>query len=135
MLRVACAVILKDKKILVTQRGPGMTMPFKWEFPGGKIEVGETDEACILRELKEELHISVLLSEKLTETTHRYNDFQITLVPFLAHYESGSITLTEHMNYSWLSPDELNDPDWAEADKPVVTEVLNMFASNQLQFK
>jgi 8-oxo-dGTP diphosphatase len=125
MIRVACAIIFYNEKILVTQRGPAMKQPCKWEFPGGKVEVGETDEACILRELLEELHISVVLSGKLRECFYDYGDFQIVLVPFTANFNSGAITLTEHMNYAWLSPDELKKLDWAPADVEVMEMFLN----------
>ena len=127
MLRVTCAIVLHENKILVTQRGPAMMQPGKWEFPGGKIENGESEEECILRELQEELNISVDLFAKLKDCSYDYGDFQITLVPFLANYESGTLTLAEHMNYEWLSPDELKTLDWAPADVEVVEEVLKFF--------
>lgn len=125
MIRVTCAIIFHENKILVTQRGPGMKQPFKWEFPGGKIEDGETDEACILRELKEELNISATLTGKLKDCFYDYGDFQITLIPFTAEFKSGKLTLSEHMNFAWLSPDELTSLDWAPADVEVVGELLN----------
>ncbi len=124
MIRVTCAIIFHENKILVTQRGSGMKQPFKWEFPGGKIEDGEMAETCILRELKEELHISVTLTGKLKECLFDYGDFQITLIPFTADFKSGTLTLTEHMNFAWLSPDELTSLDWAPADVQVVGELL-----------
>ena len=124
MIRVTCAIIFHENKVLVTQRGPDMKQPFKWEFPGGKIEDGEMAEACMLRELKEELHISATLTGKLKECFFDYGDFQITLIPFTAEFKSGIVTLTEHMNFAWLSPDELKSLDWAPADVEVVGELL-----------
>ena len=131
MLRVTCAIIFHENKILVTQRGPAMMQPGKWEFPGGKIESGETEEDCMLRELQEELSISVELIGRLKDCIHDYGDFQITLIPFLANYESGTLTLAEHMNYLWLTPDQLNTLDWAPADVEVVEEVLKFFKNCQ----
>ena len=126
-MRVACAVISAGDKILVTQRGPKMSLPFMWEFPGGKIEDGESDEACIIRELKEELHITVRITGRLKECTYDYGNISITLVPFLALLMSDSITLSEHMNYVWLSHFELKTLDWAPADIEVVEEVLSLY--------
>src|SRR5688572_946629 len=104
-----------------------MKMPYLWEFPGGKIEDGESDEACIVRELKEELQISVKITGKLKECVYDYGDEVITLVPFLATLTSDSITLSEHMNYAWLSYFELKTLDWTPADIEVVNEVLNLY--------
>ena len=126
-MRVACAVITAGDKILVTQRGPTMKLPFMWEFPGGKIEAGESDEACIIRELKEELNVSVQITGKLKEFIYENGSESITLVPFLALLTSDSITLAEHMNYAWLSHFELKTLDWAPADIKVMEEVMSMF--------
>ena len=126
-IRVTCAVILSEGAILVTQRGPKMKHAGKWEFPGGKTEPGEDDEACIHREIAEELGLSIRLTGRLPEVTHRYGDTCITLVPFLAELVDGTISLTEHQAFLWLAPGELNQLDWAEADLPVVDEVLNRF--------
>lgn len=127
MIAVACAILFHENKILVTQRSPGMHQPFKWEFPGGKIEAGETGEACIIRELYEELHITVNVAGKLKDFSHDYGSFQIVLIPFIVFYKSGTITLTEHMNYKWLSPFELEVLDWAPADIALMKEVIKKF--------
>lgn len=124
MLRVACAVIFHENKILVTQRGPSMKMPYKWEFPGGKIEAGENPDECIKREIMEELNISINIKRLLHPVVHKYSDFIIELFPFVADYASGIITLKEHMQCTWLPPEKLKDLDWAEADAGIVDEVL-----------
>jgi len=126
MIQVACAVIFKDGKILVTQRGPAMKQPLLWEFPGGKIEPGETAENCIARELLEELNIEVTLNGRLPDCAYTYPDIAINLVPFIAEFKSGIITLHEHMKYMWLSPTELKSLDWAPADIKVVNHILNI---------
>jgi len=123
-MRVTCAVIFLDGKILATQRGPKMKLPYLWEFPGGKVEAGESEAECISRELKEELNINVKLKGKLNECSHQYDDFEITLIPFLADYKSGTLTLSEHMNYIWLSPDELHTLNWAPADVDIVNQII-----------
>ena len=120
MLRVTCAIILKDDRVLVTQRGAQMQMPLKWEFPGGKVENGEEDEACLHRELKEELNVSVRVIKLLPEQRFSYPEFDITLVPFIVRFAEGEIHLLEHKAYRWLRPEELRALDWAEADLPVL---------------
>ncbi len=124
MIRVACAVIFDKEKILVTQRGAKQQQPFLWEFPGGKIEAGESADACIVRELHEELGIQIRLKGTFNECSYDYGNFQVMLIPFIAEITSGSITLTEHMNFCWKKPGELMLLDWAPADIEVVSQVL-----------
>ncbi len=124
MIKVACAIILHQNKILVTQRGPLMKMPFKWEFPGGKVEAEEDPHNCILREIQEELNLQIEIIGSLKSVFHHYPDFTIQLIPFKATIKKGTITLREHMKFVWLSPDELITLDWAAADIPIVRELL-----------
>ena len=124
MIRVVCAVIFFEGRVLATQRGKHKNQPQLWEFPGGKIENGESPEECIVRELQEELRIHVKLKNRMQECFHDYGGFEINLIPFLAEFLSGTITLTEHMNYAWLKPEELLRLEWAPADIPVVHEIL-----------
>ena len=125
ILRVTCAIILNDDRVLVTQRGEQMKMPLKWEFPGGKVESGEDDEACLRRELKEELNISIEILNRLPEQRFQYPEFDITLVPFVVRFAEGEILLLEHKTYRWLRRDDLTALDWAEADVPVLMEFLS----------
>lgn len=74
MITVVCAIIIKDGKILITQRSEFMSLPLKWEFPGGKLEDYESPEECLRRELKEELNINIHVLEKLVENKHDYKD-------------------------------------------------------------
>lgn len=122
-IEVVCAIIIYDEKILAVQRGPQMSLPLKWEFPGGKIEKNETEEACIKREVKEELNIEILLLKKLTTSFFEYPNISVELIPFVAQYLSGELVLKEHQNYRLLSLSELNNLDWAEADLPIVKEL------------
>lgn len=126
MTLVTCAIIIKDRKILVTQRGEKMKLPLKWEFPGGKIEENEVPEECILREIKEELDIEIELTQRLAPSMFSYDSFQICLIPFVAKYISGQVTLAEHKAFEWVDSFELNIFDWAEADIPVVNEFLKV---------
>ncbi|MEN9640510.1 MAG: hypothetical protein RLZZ262_2379 [Bacteroidota bacterium] len=119
-IRVACAVIQMEDKILAVQRSEHMKMPLKWEFPGGKIENHEDVITCIHREIQEELNIQIEIEAELPIVEYSYPDFNIELVPFLARHLSGEIRLTEHKTYLLLSRDQLRDLDWAEADVPVL---------------
>ena len=124
MIDVTCAIIIKDNKILVTQRSEKMKLPLKWEFPGGKIEKDETPENCLLRELREELNIEVRIVKKLTNNIHDYGSFEINLIPFIVTYISGEITLSEHAAYLFLDRSQLGNMDWAEADLPILQEFI-----------
>lgn len=126
-LRVTCAIIKIQDRILAVQRSATMSLPCKWEFPGGKMEEGESEEACIQREIKEELNIEISLEEQLPATYHEYDDFNIELIPFLAKYQSGKIKLSEHQAFSLLSVNELRSLDWAPADLPIVHFLVNGF--------
>jgi len=118
--QVACAIIEHKGRILCTQRSESMTLPLKWEFPGGKIHDGESPEECLKRELREELGVEISVREGLPETTHHYPAFSVTLHPFICGIVSGKITLHEHNAYVWLRRGELHSLDWAEADWPII---------------
>ncbi|WP_318639977.1 (deoxy)nucleoside triphosphate pyrophosphohydrolase [Flavobacterium ardleyense] len=126
MINVTCAIIYFGSKIIVTQRSKEMKLPLKWEFPGGKLEIGESEESCIKREIKEEINIKIEILSKLTNTIHDYGEFQVNLIPFIARHISGDIMLTEHHTYKLLDPAELLHLDWAEADLPIVEELLKI---------
>ena len=119
-IHVTCAIIEKDGKVLSTQRSEIMSLPLKWEFPGGKINDGERPEECLSRELHEELGIAVVISRSLAPVTHQYPTFIITLYPFVCRIITGEIILHEHKAFTWLPPEKLHELDWAEADMPVI---------------
>jgi 8-oxo-dGTP diphosphatase len=125
MITVTCAIILNNDKILVAQRSERMKLPLKWEFPGGKLELGESEVDCVIREVREELGIEIEIIERLPNCIHDYGSFVINLIPFISKYQSGNILLKEHASFKWLTKDELITIDWAEADLPVVLELLN----------
>jgi 8-oxo-dGTP diphosphatase len=107
-IHVACAIIEHKGKVLCTQRSEVMSMPMKWEFPGGKIEPDELPEDCLRRELIEELGLYIAVGRALPPHTHSYHDF------------SGDMILHEHASFVWLPPEKLQTLDWAEADLPVI---------------
>jgi 8-oxo-dGTP diphosphatase len=121
-IHVTCAIIEKDGKVLSTQRSETMSLPLKWEFPGGKIHDGERPEDCLKRELHEELALEVAVSRPLSPVTHQYPTFQITLYPFVCKITSGKLKIHEHKAFTWLPPEKLHELDWAEADIPVIKQ-------------
>ncbi len=126
MINVTCAIILNEDKILVTQRNEKMKLPLKWEFPGGKLEKGESEKECIIREIKEELNIEIEVLKKISNSVFDYGNFQINLIPYIANYKSGEIVLSEHKDFKWLKRNELSLLDWAEADIPILKEFLSL---------
>lgn len=123
-IHVTCAIIERDDKVLAAQRSEVMSLPLKWEFPGGKINEGERSEDCLRRELQEELGVDIAVGRSLTPTTHNYPAFIVTLYPFICSITAGEIKLREHKALTWFPPDKLHELDWAEADTPVVGEYL-----------
>lgn len=126
MIKVTCAIILLNSKVLVTQRAENMSLPLKWEFPGGKLEDNESEIECIKREIKEELNIEIDVINQLSNSIFDYGTFKINLIPFIANYISGEIRLTEHKDYRILNKSELSFLDWAQADIPIVEEFLKL---------
>lgn len=124
-INVCCGIIFHDNKILCTQRSENMSLPHKWEFPGGKIELGETAKECLLRELNEELCIQVTIERKFVENIHTYpNGKSIRLMSFICKAKSNNVELKEHARHQWLASEELLKLDWAEADIPIVEKLL-----------
>jgi 8-oxo-dGTP diphosphatase len=120
-MRVACAIIEHDGKILAVQRSERMNLPLKWEFPGGKIKQGESPEQCVVREVSEELNVVVAVALSLPSVSHDYPDFSVTLYPFTCDIISGEITLREHKALLWMSSQELWSLDWIAADLPIIS--------------
>jgi len=131
-LHVACAIIEQGGKVLCTQRSEAMSLPLKWEFPGGKIRSGESAEDCLQRELMEELGVRIRFGFALPPHTHHYETFSVTLYPFVCTITSGDITLHEHGAMVWMAPGELNTLDLAEADLPVIEEYRRQFDKLQI---
>lgn len=125
MIEVACALIRKGNKYLCLQRSSKMSLPLKWEFPGGKLEKLETAEDCIVREILEELSLEIKVINVLKSNVHEYSkDKVIKLIPFVCEIVNGEIILLEHQKYTWLELNELSRLDWAAADFPIVEELL-----------
>lgn len=121
-IEVVAAIIKKDGKIFATQRGYG---DFKdgWEFPGGKIESGETPEQALVREIKEELEADIKVGELVTTVEYDYPQFHLTMHCYMCELLSENLVLTEHEAAKWLSRDQLDEVDWLPADIAVVNKL------------
>jgi len=123
---VACALIERNGLVLAAQRSNKMSMPLKWEFPGGKIADGETPEDCLRRELLEEMGVAIELRLPLTPSEHHYPDFSVILHPFICTLDSEQIMLYEHASIAWKEPKELLTLDWVDADIPVIEQYMKI---------
>ncbi|MBB6610234.1 (deoxy)nucleoside triphosphate pyrophosphohydrolase [Pontibacter sp. Tf4] len=125
-IRVVCALIEQDDKMLLTQRSNYMAQPLLWEFPGGKVEIGETETAALVREIQEELNLLIVPLKRLTPVVHSYSSKTIELIPYTCSLQSGNILLAEHQAYSWATIEELLNYSWCPADVPIVEEYLHL---------
>lgn len=124
VIDVTAAIIEKDGKFLIAKRKKGKHLENKWEFPGGKVEAGETPERCLARELQEEFGIIAQIADFVTESIFDYGDRRIKLLGYRAKYVSGEFLLNDHDEIAWVSPREFNRFDFAEADIPLIKKVL-----------
>jgi 8-oxo-dGTP diphosphatase len=122
VLVVAVALIDVDGRVLLTQRPPGKAMAGLWEFPGGKVHDGETPEAALIRELKEELDIDVAEAclAPLTFASHRYERFHLLMPLYVCRRWNGTVTPREGQALTWVRPARLDDYAMPPADKPLV---------------
>jgi 8-oxo-dGTP diphosphatase len=125
-LEVVAAVILIDNKILCVRRGRDKYdyTSYKYEFPGGKVEKGETHEAALRREIWEELKMDIRVEQEVLTVNHAYPDFTISLHTYLCTCDSKDLTLTEHIESNWMERDLIATLDWAEADIAVVDKIV-----------
>lgn len=114
-IKVVAAIIQKENKILATKRGYGVFINM-WEFPGGKIEPGETKEEALIREIKEELNIEINVDKFAIDIEYQYPNFYLFMSCFMCSIKEGSIELLEHNDGKWITKEELNTLNWLPAD-------------------
>lgn len=127
---VAAAIVVEDGRVLVTRRAAGQSLAGLWEFPGGKIESEETPQHCIVRELAEELNITVVAGDVLCENVFQYPGGAINLIAVETEIESGSIALTVHDDFKWLMPSDLLSVSLAPADIPIARTIMRREAAS-----
>lgn len=120
---VVGAAIVRKGRCLVARRGANMSAPGRWEFPGGKVEFGETARDALQRELREELAIGIEVHESLGVGTVEEPTRRIVLEVFRAKWIDGTLNLREHAEVRWVGADDLDGLDWADADRPVLPAV------------
>lgn len=120
IINVVAAVIIKNNKILCTQRGNTKYLAYKWEFPDGKVDPDEQLEDALIREIQEELGCSISIIKYLLTTKHHYDFGTVKINAFLCQLIDNDPVCLEHNKICWLDSNELNDLDWAQADLPIV---------------
>ena len=121
-IEVVAAIIRKGDKIFATQRGYGEWKDW-WEFPGGKMEVGETPEEALVREIHEELSTDISVNEFLCTVEYDYPRFHLTMHCYLCSLMTDSLHLNEHEAAKWLTKDELNSVKWLPADEKLISQM------------
>ncbi|HFK5562535.1 TPA: (deoxy)nucleoside triphosphate pyrophosphohydrolase [Elizabethkingia anophelis] len=125
-IRVVCGVIFNKGRILLCRRKPEKPLGGYWEFPGGKIEVGETEEESLYRELQEELGIRVEIERYFKSVVHDYDAFTIELIAYICRSGQSVCVLTDHDEYEWVDKSELLNWKLAPADVPIANELCFM---------
>lgn len=128
IIQVTCAIIVKNNRVLCAQRSENMPHSLLWEFPGGKIEAGETASTCIIREIKEELNMNIKILEALESHFYTYaQKKKIELIPFICSCIDGNLMLKEHKDIRWVLFSELNHLDWVEADVSIAAFLMKKY--------
>ena len=128
VLVAAVALVDADNRVLIAQRPQGKSLAGLWEFPGGKVEAGETPEACLIRELGEELGITTWRSclAPLSFASHTYEDFHLLMPLFICRKWEGTVQRREHAALKWVRPRQLRDYPMPPADEPLIPALIDL---------
>lgn len=127
LTKVTAAILVRDNVIFIAKRGPEGRFAHRWEFPGGKIEPGESPEDCLTREMSEEFAIEVRVGEFFTESLHTFPGGQILVLAYFCRWAGGDIRPVEHEEYRWVTASELGGFDFAPADVPIAAKLMHEF--------
>ncbi|NTV17377.1 MAG: (deoxy)nucleoside triphosphate pyrophosphohydrolase [Chlorobiaceae bacterium] len=127
---VVCAIIEREGLFLIAQRPEGKSLASLWEFPGGKVNQNEPEEAALQRELQEELGVTVKIIQRLTPCFHAYRDFSLTLIPYRCLLHEEEPRALEHKALRWISLDETGLYNFPDADLPILEEYLAQIRSS-----
>ena len=119
-------MIDRDGKYLITQRRPTATLPLLWEFPGGRVEEGESDEAALARELKEEMEIDVEVGDRVIHVQHSYPHYDIDFRVYRCRLTGGAINHKKVHDHRWVSPQEMDRYEFPAADEKTVAQLLDL---------
>ncbi len=126
MKKVVAAVIEEGGKLLIAKRKSDNPTESRWEFPGGKIEPGETPQECLRREIEEELSIHINIGQFIMTNVYSFYDFTIELSAYFAKWVSGLIRLNDHEEIAWVSPEQLELYDISPADRPIAKRIIEL---------
>lgn len=125
-IEVVAAIIEQNGKYFCAQRKDQGELAMKWEFPGGKVEPGETKEDALIREIKEELNSLIRVDEFFNTVHHEYKTFFLSMHCYLCSILEGNLVLSEHIDSKWATVEEMMNIDFAEADKPIIEELRKL---------
>lgn len=126
-IEVVAAIFINDKsEVFCARRKDYGDLRLKWEFPGGKVEIGESLTDALVREIKEELDVNISVEKPFMTVKHEYENFGITLHAFTCFIVSGKMALNEHSESVWMNQKELEKLDWADADLPIVRQLSKL---------
>jgi 8-oxo-dGTP diphosphatase len=125
-IRVVGAMIEREGRYLITQRPPRASLPLLWEFPGGKVEPGETDEEALARELREEMAIDVAVGERVIHVEHSYEKYDIDFCVYRCRMGDGAIQHLRVHDHRWVRPDELDGYEFPAADEKTIARLLDL---------
>ena len=128
-IHVVAAIIIEKGKVFAAKRKDAGELALKWEFPGGKIESGETGEEAIVREIMEELSATIVVDRYLMTVEHQYKTFHLTMDAYQCTVTDGTLEISEHVDSHWLPVEELHSLDWAAADIPIVDAIVRMLGN------